>query len=79
MPLTEDFDVPSLQTRQPPTDTTWNLLTGLNVEIEFHGVVADAGIVDDVTFDGLVLWLKQNGVTLRRIVEKVPGVRVHVL
>lgn len=54
---------------QPVED--WTSLTGREVEIWYRDRLLDRGIVETVTGDGGVLWLKQEGVAHRRAVEKV--------
>ena len=56
----------------------WALLEGLQVEIYLKDHVVDCGIVDAVTFDGSILWLKQKGVTGRRLVERAAGMYVRI-
>ena len=56
---------------QPIED--WSLLTGQNVEIYTSGIMVDRGRVDDVMMDGSILWLKHEGASNRRIIERRPG------
>ncbi|HSN37783.1 MAG TPA: hypothetical protein VLT34_15660 [Arthrobacter sp.] len=48
------------------------------MEIYLKDHVVDCGIVDAVTFDGSILWLKQKGVTGRRLVERAAGMYVRI-
>lgn len=54
----------------------WTTLTGLQVEIADRSGVRDWGAVEAVTSDGEILWLKQEGVVTRRLVEKTPATYV---
>ena len=47
----------------------WTLLTGARVEIRQHGVRICEGLVDAVTDDGKILWLRPLAGS-RRIYEK---------
>ncbi|MCA4134038.1 Hpt domain-containing protein [Arthrobacter sp. M4] len=60
-------------------DIDWRTLTGQKVEIEIANGITDAGVVDTVTMDGQILWLRQDGAIPRRLVEKGPGVGIRVL
>lgn len=60
-------------------DTDWTLLDGRRVEIQFPGGTTEVGIVDAVTNDGLILWLKQDGVSPRHLIEKAPGVGIRAV
>lgn len=51
----------------------WGALDGRYIEIYDHGKKVDRGRVDAVTRDGLILWLEQDGVRLRRMFELLPG------
>lgn len=57
----------------PIDDTDWTLLAGCDVEVQFPGGAFDHGMVDAVTHDGLILWLRHDGASTRRMVEKTPG------
>lgn len=54
------------------------LLDGLEVEIHLRGRIIDRGRVDGVTTDRTMLWLKQDGITPRRLVHQVPAMCVVV-
>jgi hypothetical protein len=56
----------------------WAALEGLRIEIYLNDHLVDRGLVDAVTFDGSILWLKQNGVTGRRLVERMAGMYVRI-
>jgi hypothetical protein len=56
----------------------WAALEGLRIEIYLNDHVVDRGVVDGVTFGGSILWLKQNGVTGRRLVERIAGMYVRI-
>lgn len=47
----------------PYLDTGWRLLEGRRVEVQYPGGATEIGIVDTVTGDGLILWLRQDGVS----------------
>lgn len=47
----------------------WRTLTGAHVEIRQQGTILGRGIVDDVTDDGQILWLRSPGEG-RRLLEK---------
>ena len=55
----------------------WTFLEGLHVEIYRRGMLLDEGVVECTAPDGALLWLKQDGAALRRIVEKLPGMYVR--
>lgn len=59
----------------------WKLLAGQTVQILRGKEIVDEGIVDAVTFDGNVLWLRQKGPIGRRMVlkERGTGIRVRLL
>ncbi|MFC8040897.1 hypothetical protein ACFUOZ_16215 [Paenarthrobacter sp. NPDC057355] len=59
----------------------WKLLAGQTVQILRGKEIVDEGIVDAVTFDGTVLWLRQRGAIGRRMVlkERGTGIRVRLL
>jgi hypothetical protein len=48
----------------------WPGLKGAKVEIWNGSKLIDRGTVDDVTADGKILWLQQEGAITRRLVEK---------
>ena len=56
----------------------WRLLVGQTVQVLSGKEVVDEGVVDAVTFDGSVLWLRQKGPIGRRLVMKERGVAVKV-
>ena len=56
----------------------WTLLEGLYVEIQEHGNIVDQGRVDVATKDGAILWLVSDGISHRRLIEKMPGRSVRI-
>lgn len=62
---------------QPVDD--WTLLVGSKVAVHDRDRIVDRGTVEVVTGDGAILWLQQEGVALRRVVEKVPGRNLKVV
>ncbi|MDI2036558.1 hypothetical protein [Paenarthrobacter nitroguajacolicus] len=56
----------------------WRLLVGQTVQIIRGKEIVDQGVVDAVTFDGSVLWLRQTGAIGRRMVMKERGTIVKV-
>ena len=56
----------------------WKLLVGQGVQVLCGKDVVDEGVVDAVTFDGSILWLRQKGAIGRRMVVKERGVGVRV-
>ncbi|KQR82460.1 hypothetical protein ASF98_00065 [Arthrobacter sp. Leaf337] len=56
----------------------WSLLEGCQVEIRLNGRVIDRGVVDAVTSDGTILWLKQDGATQRRLIEYTADVDLQI-
>jgi hypothetical protein len=62
---------------QPVDD--WTLLVGSQVAVHDRDRIVDTGTVEVVTGDGAILWLQQEGVALRRVVEKVPGRNLRVV
>jgi hypothetical protein len=53
------------------------LLDACEVEVELHGHIIDRGIVDGVTVDGSMLWLKQDGITPGVWYTKLPGMYIR--
>jgi hypothetical protein len=51
----------------------WKSLEGLPVEFHDCFGLFDRGTVGEVTANGEILWLKQEGVLTRRIMEKTTG------
>lgn len=70
------FDKP-----QGKTVTDWRPLVGQVVQIWQGNKMVDQGMVDAVTYDGGVLWLKQKGPIERRMVVKEhrTGLRVRII
>ncbi|MCP2048699.1 UNVERIFIED_ORG: hypothetical protein J3D58_002771 [Paenarthrobacter nicotinovorans] len=56
----------------------WKLLVGQGVQILRGKDVVDEGVVDAVTFDGSILWLRQKGAIGRRMVVRERGVGVRI-
>jgi hypothetical protein len=54
-------------------------LTGRDVEIVLYGHVIDAGVIDCLTADGSVLWLKPDALNHRRLIQLSPGLSIRVL
>ena len=50
----------------------WCLLAGANVEIRSRGVSICSGMVDDVTDDGGILWIRSSTEGRRRLVKAAP-------
>lgn len=65
------------QTGHPAKD--WTLLEGLSVDIHESGKFIDRGRVEAATNDGCILWLAQEGVHPRRLVEKLPGTELRII
>lgn len=59
----------------PRYEDDWTLLGNRHVEILDQGKVIDRGLVDVTTLDGQFLWLAQDGVCSRRMIENLPGRR----
>ena len=59
-------------------DTDWTGLEGHTVQVYDFGRLIHCGQVDAVTSDGGILWLAQNGVRNRLLIEKLPGRSVTV-
>lgn len=57
----------------------WTQLANRQVEIWDEDKLLDQGIVEVVTDDGTVLWLKQEGVAHRRAIEKVMNRNIKVI
>lgn len=62
---------------QPAED--WTLVEGLAVDIQEWGKSVDRGTVEAVTKDGSILWLAQEGIRPRRLVEKLPGTELRII
>jgi hypothetical protein len=60
------------------TSENWIFLEGRDVEIHLNGRGIDQGIVDAVTTDGSILWLKQDGAIARRLIVQTAGLRARV-
>ena len=58
--------------------TDWRPLVGLDVQIWRGNKIVDQGLVEAVTADGNVLWLKQQGAINRRLVMKEAGTGLRV-
>src|SRR4029453_1618969 len=58
--------------------TDWRPLVGLDVQIWRGNKIVDQGLVEAVTDDGNVLWLKQQGAINRRLVMKEAGTGLRV-
>jgi hypothetical protein len=69
--------MPSRAAWKPVDD--WTVVTGLKVEVWDRDRLLDQGIVDAVTADGAILWLKHHGVLHRRVVEKVDDRHIRVV
>jgi hypothetical protein len=67
-PVAQQSDVPE----------SWSLLEGREVEILRDGRVVDRGVVDAVTSDGSILWLRQQGAVQRRLVERTADCRLRI-
>lgn len=57
----------SVRPRQHTDDLS--LLIGRNVEVRRMGQVIDKGRFEDMTEDGLIIWLAMNGSQSRRLIE----------
>lgn len=57
----------------------WTLLEGLSVDVHESGKFIDRGRVEAVTKDGCILWLAQEGIRPRRLVEKLPGIELKII
>jgi hypothetical protein len=51
----------------------WTGLVGCEIEVYDDDSMADWGRVDSITTDGKVLWLEQDGVRSRRMVDLLAG------
>ena len=56
----------------------WTTLKGQDVEIFENGRLIDHGRVDNVTSDGFVLWLMQEGASSRPLIENLPGTFIRL-
>ena len=56
----------------------WTTLKGQDIEIFENGSLIDRGRVDDVTSDGFVLRLMQEGASSRRLIENLPGTFIRL-
>ena len=56
----------------------WTGLVGCEIEVYDDEKMTDWGRVDTITTDGRVLWLKQDGVRSRRMVELMAGTVVFI-
>ena len=70
-------DMPAGASTWQPADD-WVLLEGLSVDIHENGKLIDHGRVEAVTEDGCILWLAQEGIHPRRLVEKLPGIKLRI-
>lgn len=64
-------------TTSQPIDN-WTLLEGLSVDFYRNGKYIRRGRVDAVTNDGGILWLAQEGIHSRQLVEKLPGTELRI-
>lgn len=53
-------------------------LRGREVEILLYGRIIDRGVVDCLTADGSVLWLKPDALNHRRLIQRSPGLYIRV-
>ncbi|MBT8163130.1 MULTISPECIES: hypothetical protein [Arthrobacter] len=56
----------------------WALAKGELVEVRHHELPPREGLVDEVTPDGVILWLAAEGATTRRMIDKSEGFEVWV-
>jgi hypothetical protein len=54
-------------------------LQGREIEIGLDDRIIDAGVVDCLTADGSVLWLKPDALNHRRLIQLSPGLYIWVL
>jgi hypothetical protein len=52
---------------------SWSGLCDQEVQLRIHGCVVRTGIVEDLTEDGHVLWLRASGVDHRMLFTKAEG------
>ena len=71
-------DISDDATTSQPTDD-WTLFEGRSVDVYENGELIDRGRIDAVTNDGRFLWLAQEGIRLRRLVEKLPGTELMII
>ena len=71
-------DISDDATTAQPTDD-WTLFEGRSVDVYENGELIDRGRIDAVTNDGRFLWLAQEGIRLRRLVEKLPGTELMII
>ena len=57
----------------------WTLFEGRSVGVYENGELVDRGRIDAVTNDGRFLWLAQEGIRLRRLLEKLPGTELIII
>jgi hypothetical protein len=60
---------------QPAED--WTVLEGHHVEIYAQGKLIDQGRVESVMDNGSMLWLRQEGVHLRRLILNDPQIYIR--
>lgn len=53
-------------------------LRGREVEIQLYGRIIDRGVVDCLTADGSVLWLKPDALNHRRLIQRSPGLCIRI-
>ena len=71
-------DISDDATTAQPTDD-WTLFEGRSVDVHENGEFIVRGRIDAVTNDGRFLWLAQEGIRLRRLVEKLPGTELMII
>ena len=57
----------------------WTRIEGRSVDVHENGEFIVRGRIDAVTNDGRFLWLAQEGIRLRRLVEKLPGTELTII
>lgn len=57
----------------------WLLTKGMFVQARHHYHPSQAGVVDDVTQDGEVLWLAADGALTRHMIDKSDGFEIWSL
>ena len=72
------YDISDDATTSQPADDR-SLFEGRSVDVYQNGELIDRGRIDAVTNDGRFLWLAQEGIRLRRLVEKLPGTKLTII
>ncbi len=59
--------------------TDWHSVRGRTVEVRHCDAPAQIGVVEEVTYDGAILWLAAYGPLTRIMIEKAEGYEIWAI